>query len=760
MSGNEVRLVVTGSDRSGPAFDGADKSVKKLDDSVTELDKSIGGLGETTADTKEDVKGLGDENEKTTKSVYSFKEASAKLNAEIATSKQRIKELQQQRALLGAGEEGVPLFSDISKEERNLKSLKRLLEDLSGEFTDLDKTVVDTSQDVKGLGDQTEKTVKSVYSFKEASTRLNAEIEITKQRIKELQQQRSMGSGGDDDSLFGDISKQEAKLKSLKHIFEDLTSEATKTGGQAGRGFMGAFSSAFEGTAGTPVLGPIIVTAIVTAAAAAAAVVGPLIGGIVAGGITAAVGGGALAAGIFAATQDDRVQIAMSGLSDQFINEMKDIGIDFVQPVLSGIEIISKGLEDLDIAETFSKATPAVEMLAKGVVAFATNIWPGLNKALDEAGPIFQAVEEGLGEVGAGLGDLIGELAESDGAVDGLRELFAILKLTLEGTGATLGWLSDRFHETNRVMAVMYDLTGKIADLFGLDDVAEGSRKTADSVREFAADGTKAIHGIGDAAKESLDPFARYLFEASHNADALTKSLQELFGVQMTLDEATIHYEESIDKLTEAVKENGKTLDVGTEKGRAVREAVLGEIQAAADLRDATIKKTGATAEANNTYVAQIELLKKQAIALGLSKAEIDKIVGNYVITLTTIYKTIGSKPKINPGNRSAASDEILGNAAGGVASGGNSGWTWTGEQGPELVRLPQGSMVYPAGQSQQMAAQAGGGGGTTLVLESDGTRVSDFLIEMLREGIRQKTGGNVQRAIGSNASNTGARGA
>ena len=46
---------------------------------------------------------------------------------------------------------------------------------------------------------------------------------------------------------------------------------------------------------------------------------------------------------------------------------------------------------------------------------------------------------------------------------------------------------------------------------------------------------------------------------------------------------------------------------------------------------------------------------------------------------------------------------------------------TWVGERGPELVRLPRGSMVYPAGQSAAMAAQSGGGGGNSLQHQCDG---------------------------------------
>jgi phage-related tail protein len=46
-------------------------------------------------------------------------------------------------------------------------------------------------------------------------------------------------------------------------------------------------------------------------------------------------------------------------------------------------------------------------------------------------------------------------------------------------------------------------------------------------------------------------------------------------------------------------------------------------------------------------------------------------------------------------------------------------GLAWVGEQGPELVNLPRGSQVIPAGRSARMAA--GGGGGVTVVVHASG---------------------------------------
>jgi tape measure domain-containing protein len=57
--------------------------------------------------------------------------------------------------------------------------------------------------------------------------------------------------------------------------------------------------------------------------------------------------------------------------------------------------------------------------------------------------------------------------------------------------------------------------------------------------------------------------------------------------------------------------------------------------------------------------------------------------------------------------------DYASGGAVSGAAAGGvRSGLSWVGERGAELLKLPAGSMVYPHGQSERMAAAAGAGGG------------------------------------------------
>jgi hypothetical protein len=71
------------------------------------------------------------------------------------------------------------------------------------------------------------------------------------------------------------------------------------------------------------------------------------------------------------------------------------------------------------------------------------------------------------------------------------------------------------------------------------------------------------------------------------------------------------------------------------------------------------------------------------------------------------------------------------------------------GEEGPELVKLPRGSTVYPAGQSKGMLSRMGGGGGKTVIeIKSGGSRLDDLLVELLRKAIRVR-GGDVQLVLG-----------
>lgn len=58
------------------------------------------------------------------------------------------------------------------------------------------------------------------------------------------------------------------------------------------------------------------------------------------------------------------------------------------------------------------------------------------------------------------------------------------------------------------------------------------------------------------------------------SADGLRQSIQALSDTSRSAFDAQTRFEEALDKVTKSIKENGRTLDVGTEKGRANRDAL------------------------------------------------------------------------------------------------------------------------------------------------------------------------------------------
>lgn len=77
--------------------------------------------------------------------------------------------------------------------------------------------------------------------------------------------------------------------------------------------------------------------------------------------------------------------------------------------------------------------------------------------------------------------------------------------------------------------------------------------------------------------------------------------------------------------------------------------------------------------------------------------------------------------------------------AAGGPAG----GLTWVGDGGgPELVRLPHGSMVHSAATSSMMTAQSNSSAGSTqITIGSDGGRLGDALVELIATSVRRGGG-------------------
>ena len=297
----------------------------------------------------------------------------------------------------------------------------------------------------------------------------------------------------------------------------------------------------------------------------------------------------------------------------------------------------------------------------------------------------------------------------------------------------------------------------------GLDDARDKQRQMETATRDAtnaAGDHTRAT-GDNAAATEDNAEAQRELAEAlDESTDAWLRARGDVRSLEAAYDGATEALwkgagvtDKMIDKhgkltaegkkLVKAYVDSGKALDVTTDAGRRNQDALDGIVKSAGDVRDSMVN-TGASAEEVDAAMAEAEKqFRKVAKQMGVSKGEADALaesirgIKSRTVTVNAIIKVGGDK-----GIKTVYS------AGGGVkfsayATGGQIATEQiaiVGEQGPEAVRLPVGTSVYPATSKETRAAT--GGRGTTVSITVNGAldaqgvarQIRSMLIELDRD--------------------------
>lgn len=180
--------------------------------------------------------------------------------------------------------------------------------------------------------------------------------------------------------------------------------------------------------------------------------------------------------------------------------------------------------------------------------------------------------------------------------------------------------------------AVMFDAIAKSAAKNGTSVaklntlLPDYNEKLAQSkeMQKIAADtmgiyGRKAmeVQGKLNAQKRAADGLKQ-------SVDALNESHRKAAGGQIAMESA-------IDDATVAIQENGKTMDVNTEKGRANREALLNLADATSNAAIAKLEETGSYTEANKVYERGRREFLKLAEATGMSETAAKKLADQWI---------------------------------------------------------------------------------------------------------------------------------
>ena len=424
---------------------------------------------------------------------------------------------------------------------------------------------------------------------------------------------------------------------------------------------------------------------------------------------------------------------------------------------------------------------PGVERNTAAVDLFGT-------KAEDLGDALFDmdldTVSDQFGEFGGSLEKALQKLADGQSGAEKFDRAMGSVKSNIGEFLDTLG-SSDALDE----------MTGKVSILRqGMEEfLATGNTGTLDELKEKFPEMAAGIDEFIEKNKGAVSSMEEGSGAASDYAGSLETLLEakrELAGEVLSLRDANRQWQEAIDEAAAAVKENGKTLDINTEKGRANQERLDALADQALDTADAMAKNGRSVQEvdgflerAGGEFVrtaGKMGMAKDEAVRLAIRLGMIPNNVATRMQLLGMDYaharaeqfkNMIYSIPSTKYVNLRVSTQGgghfFAGQESGGITGarpvgqaqtgGARNGPTTLNEAGPELATLPSGTQVATAGATRTMLESGlvsfgGGGGGSAATkvveLRSDGSVLSNWVLKTVREAVRDE-GGDVQLVLG-----------
>lgn len=577
------------------------------------------------------------------------------------------------------------------------------------------------------------------------------------------------------------LQKLRGDLDNVMHRVAGDVEDALKTGGQEGAK---SVSSSLDGAVSTPGLGPILTGVLIAGAVMAS----PVIGAAVAAGVGAA-GIAGIVVGQFG---DPKVHASITGIGTDLGQALSNSTKDFQGPLIEAASQIDHALVSVTQGVDWKSAAAGIAPLVDGLSRLLQNLLPGVNDLMKASSPIMHSLDQDLASLGKDMSTVFHLLASgSKGEAEALRALVMVLgglAIMAASVIYSMAKLVEWFDSAaNTVGTFMANLKTGIP---GLDSVLKYVNRLGSGIEHLAHmfDGSNdSVRGgaqaIGEAAQKAL--------LASENLDALSKAadntaasmgdvaakwVNKLFTEMMNADEATLHWHESLNTLSDTIKQNGLAIDrhthlisMNSEAGLKNREAILAAISANEQQYQTMIASGISAQDAASAYDRNTDALKRQLKNAGYTSAQIEDLIGKYervpdkvdtalaVQGLTDALNNLGNllaevnhlngqtfgftikanvyDPSGLTRNREFAHGGITGAATGGIRN----GLTMVGEYGRELVRLPAGSQVYPHGTTENMLAAGGAPGGAP---DYVAVRADDALMAALIRQIQRQVRG------------------
>lgn len=244
-------------------------------------------------------------------------------------------------------------------------------------------------------------------------------------------------------------------------------------------------------------------------------------------------------------------------------------------------------------------------------------------------------VRDIMHRLGLTTSDLIGWLVGAEEAQKKVNDAFA----QAPGTGSKV---LQQFMEKQKT-ALEDQKKAQDEATKASDQYASAEEKQAAATREANIKAIEQNKLLGETKSKAE--------EAAEALDKMVEALNDINGVTLSYRAAQRNYIEAVEATKKALAENGKTLDINTEKGRANAEAIDAQAKSAQDMAEAAAReaeKMGGAAAGAAAMTASLQAsrgeLVKMAMQFGMTKAQAEKYVDS-VLAIPAQASTLVTTP-------------------------------------------------------------------------------------------------------------------
>lgn len=496
----------------------------------------------------------------------------------------------------------------VSKRELTLDLLAR------------DKTKQATDSAAKNLGGvadaaddaakSTDRLSKSAKQNADRLDKLDREAHLAKRELESLARAfADTEDAAERADLAKGIRALENELRKLgknKSILEGILPDDPEPAGRSfGKKLVGAIASG--GGAVASLAGNKVGITIGVAAGAAAA---PVLVSAIGSALAAGAGAGVLGVGIMSAVKADaQIQAAGKTAGQRFMKGLTDAAHGPLKgPILDSLEVLSAAGDRTNqrLSRAFASLSDDLTPFTRKIVGAGEAVSGSLIASAEESGPALDGLGDSVAMLGRGIGNFVDVVADGGPeAADNLRLVAGATSDLVTATGNFLGVLNKAANNEW--------LTGPVIPLLRKHyaELADESEAVVPHVQALT-DRIRRQQEAAAAASMTLDEMAAAL-------DKVTDAQRSLYGAEV---DAAVAIEEN----TKKIVENGRGLDLNTEKGRANRQALLGLAEALARDNQAYTAVNGVSEKTTRHMEGNRAAFVRAAQAAGYNASEARKL--------------------------------------------------------------------------------------------------------------------------------------